>query len=191
MPRFGLHQSSKLKLASYSGIALIGQCCKAAQLEAVREPKVPVSQGMRTSDVVSWMVGLLTLGKSAFEAIEPFRQDRFFKQALELAMVPGSVGIRRRLDRYAADLREVSDELSLRLVEGTEAPIAAHQEFVCALDIDTFVLNNEDSRKELVQRTYQGVDGYTPIAAYLGNECWSIGLEHRTGAARRQPPLAP
>jgi len=29
--------------------------------------------------------------------------------------------------------------------------------------------------------TYQGVDGYTPIAAYLGNEGWCIGLELRPG----------
>ena len=30
------------------------------------------------------MVGLLSLGKSDFEAIEPFREDRFFKEALGL-----------------------------------------------------------------------------------------------------------
>jgi hypothetical protein len=45
------------------------------------------------------MVGLLSLGKSdpstllrtGFEAIEPFRKDRFFKQALGLSKIPGSV----------------------------------------------------------------------------------------------------
>jgi hypothetical protein len=51
---------------------------------------------------------------------------------------------------------------------------------VC-LDIDTFVMENGDSKKELVSRTYQGVDGYCPIAAYLGNEGWNIGLELRPG----------
>jgi hypothetical protein len=38
------------------------------------------------------------------------------------------------------------------------------------------------TRKEAVSRTYQGFDGYTPIAAYLGNEGWSIGLELRPGS---------
>jgi len=42
-------------------------------------------------------------------------------------------------------------------------------------------MNNEGSKKECVGRTYQGVDGYTPIAAYLGNEGWNIGLELRPG----------
>ena len=180
MAHFTLKQSSKLQLTSYAGLALIGQCCQAAQVEAVIDPKLPVSQGMKTSDVVKAMVGLLALGKSDFEAIEPLRQDRFFKQALGLSKVPGSVWIRQRLDARAAELRELTDELSLRLLERTEAPITAHGGFVC-VDLDTFVMNNDGSRKEAVGRTYQGVDGYTPIAAYLGNEGWNIGLELRPG----------
>ena len=181
MLRFEVKQTGKLNLTSYAGLALIGQCCQAAQVDAVIDPRLPVSQGMRTSDVVKSMVGLLSLGKSDFEAIEPFRDDRFFKEALSLSKVPGSVWIRQRLDARGAELREITDELSLRLLERTEAPITAHQGYVCC-DIDTFVMDNSDTKKEDVSRTYQGVDGYTPIAAYLGNEGWNIGLELRAGS---------
>ena len=181
MPRFEVKQTGKLNLTSYSGLALIGQCCQAAQVDAVIDPRLPVSQGMRTSDVVKSMVGLLSLGKSDFEAIEPFRDDRFFKEALSLSKVPGSVWIRQRLDARGAELRELTDELSLRLLERTEAPITAHWGYVCC-DIDTFVMDNSHTQKEDVSRTYQGVDGYTPIAAYLGNEGWNIGLELRAGS---------
>jgi len=52
--------------------------------------------------------------------------------------------------------------------------------FVC-LDFDTFVMDNSGTKKEWVSRTYQGVDGYTPIAAYLGNEGWCLALELRPG----------
>jgi len=38
MPRFELRQSAKLQLTSYSGLALIGQCCQVAQVEAVIDP---------------------------------------------------------------------------------------------------------------------------------------------------------
>ncbi len=181
MPRFEVKRTGKLNLTSYAGLALIGQCCQAAQVDAVIDPRLPVSQGMRTSDVVKSMVGLLSLGKSDFEAIEPFRDDRFFKEALSLSKVPGSVWIRQRLDARGAELREITDELSLRLLERTEAPITAHQGYVCC-DIDTFVMDNSDTKKEDVSRTYQGIDGYTPIAAYLGNEGWNIGLELRAGS---------
>jgi len=181
MARFEVKQTSKLQLTSYSGLALIGQCCQAAQVEAVIDPKIPVSQGMRTSDIVKSVVGLLSLGKSDFEAIEPFRDDRFFKEALGLSKAPGSVWLRQCLDTKAGAIRELADELSLRLLERTEAPITPHKGYVC-VDIDTFAMDNSGTRKEAVKRTYQGFDGYTPIAGYLGNEGWNIGLELRPGS---------
>lgn len=53
--------------------------------------------------------------------------------------------------------------------------------YVC-LGFDTFVLDNSGTNKEWVSRTYQGTDGYTPIAAYLGNEGWCLALELRPGS---------
>lgn len=58
----------------------------------------------------------------------------------------------------------------------TGVPITAEDGFVC-LDFDTFVMDNSGTKKECVGRTYQGVDGYTPIAAYGGNEGWCVGKE--------------
>jgi hypothetical protein len=192
MARFEIQQSGKLQLTSYSGLALVGQCCQIAQVDAVIDPRIPVSQGMRTSDLVKSMVGLLSLGKSDFEAIEPFRQDRFFKQALGLSKIPGSVWMRQRLDSKASLIRDTASELSVRLLERAQAPITPYRGYVCC-DIDTFAmegsrwsdrlrLDNSGARKEAVSRTYQGFDGYTPIAVYLGNEGWSIGLELRPGS---------
>jgi hypothetical protein len=180
MPRFEVRQSAKLNLTSYSGLALIGQCCEAAQVDRVIDPRLPVSQGMKTSDMVKAMTGLLSLGKSDFEAIEPFRTDRFFKEALGMSKVPSSAWMRQRLDAKASELRELTDELSVRLLERTEAPITPYKGYV-RFEIDSFVMNNSDTKKEEVGRTYQGVDGYCPIAGYLGNEGWNIGLELRAG----------
>lgn len=180
MPKFEVRQTGKLNLTSYSGLALIGQCCEAAQVDAVIDRWLPVSQGMKTSDMVKAMTGLLSLGKSDFEAIEPFRGDRFFKEALGLAKVPSSAWMRQRLDAKASELRELTDELSVRLLERTQAPITPSKGFV-RFEIDTFVMDNSDTKKEDVGRTYQGVDGYCPIAGYLGNEGWNVGLELRAG----------
>ena len=72
-----VRQTGKLNLTLYSGLALIGQCCQGAQVEAVIDRRIPVSRGMRPSDIVKSAAGLLSLGKSDFEAIEPFRKDRF------------------------------------------------------------------------------------------------------------------
>ncbi len=95
------------------------------------DPKIPVSQGMRTSDIVKSVVGLLSLGKSDLEAIEAFRGDRFFKEALELSKVPGAVWMRQRLGSKAGEIHELTDELTLRMLIRAEAPITAHQGYVC------------------------------------------------------------
>ncbi len=121
------------------------------------------------SDIVKSMIGLLCLGKSDFEAIEPFRSHRLFKKALGLKQVPSAVWLRQRFDAFTPAIRDGGDELLVRLLQRTGAPISAHKGFA-RLEIDTFVMDNSGTQKQHVSRTYQGVDGYCPIAAYLGNE---------------------
>ena len=41
MAHFEVRQSEKLNLTSYSGLALIGQCCQAAQVDLVIDPNDP------------------------------------------------------------------------------------------------------------------------------------------------------
>lgn len=179
MPHFKLKESQK-ELTSYAGLSLIGQCLEIINVEAVVDGRIPVSQGIKTSELVKSAVGLLSIGKSDFEAIEPFREDRFFKQALGVRKVPGSVWLRQRLDRVSGVLLEPMDEMTVRLIERAGAPITPHKGYV-NLDMDTFVMDQSGTKKEDVSRTYQGVDGYTPVAAYLGNEGWCVGLELRPG----------
>jgi hypothetical protein len=49
------------------------------------------------------------------------------------------------------------------------------------LDIDTFAMDNSGTAKELVGRTYAGVDGYCPLAAYLGTQGFCLELALRPG----------
>jgi hypothetical protein len=131
MPHFQIKQSSNLTLTSHAGLALVGQCCEVAQIEDVIDSKLQVSKGMKTSDVVKSMVSLLCIGKSDYEAIEAFRDDRFFKRALNLEKTPSSVWLRQRLDAIAVKLRESTDEMSMRLLTRTNAPITPDGRFVC------------------------------------------------------------
>jgi hypothetical protein len=178
MPRFCLKQSNR-HLTATAGLMLIGQCLAIAELDRL-DVRLPKRGKIRMSDLVKSYLGLLTLGKSDFEAIEAFRRDRFFQEALGIGQMPGSVWLRQQLETHAATLRDYTDDWSVRLIRRSGAPITADDGFVC-LDFDTFVMDNSGTRKECVGRTYQGVDGYTPIAAYLGNEGWCLGLELRPG----------
>ena len=57
------------------------------------------------------------------------------------------------------------------------------------LDVDTFAMDNGGTRKEGVDRTYAGVDGYCPLAAYLDHpDCKALkaGLMARCQGTHRQ-----
>jgi len=47
--------------------------------------------------------------------------------------------------------------------------------------VDTFAMDNSGSAKEGVGRTYTGVDGYCPLAAYLGTQGMCLQLALRPG----------
>lgn len=60
-------------------------------------------------------MGLLCQGKSDFDAIERFRQDRFFRDALGLRAVPSSPTLRQRMDALAETFLPFVDESLLRI----------------------------------------------------------------------------
>jgi hypothetical protein len=164
MPKFEMKQS-KRQLTSYAGLSLRGQCFEVAGMTSWLDGKLPVSGGMKTSDIAKSMGGLISLGKPDFDAIEPFRNDRFFRESLGISRVPSTASLRQRLDklggneRAEADLREHTTEMSVCLIERAKAPITAHEGYV-RLDFD----------------------GTAPLAASLGNEGGCVNLELRPGS---------
>ncbi len=55
--------------------------------------------------------------------------------------------MRQRLDAKAEDIPDLSNELSVRLLERTEAPITPNKGYI-RLEINTFVMNNSNTKKE-------------------------------------------
>jgi len=170
-------------LTGHAGLVAVGHCLNHfAQLPAAIDPALPVRSGIATSDVMRAYVGLLTMGKSDFDAIENHRNDGFFQRALGLRAVPSAVTLRQRLDDVSSSLMPITDELPVPLLQRAKADITALPMGHVALDIDVFGMDNSDTKKEGVSRTYAGYDGYAPIASYLGAEGWCLGLELREGS---------
>jgi hypothetical protein len=121
--------------------------------------------------MVKAMTGLLSLGR-AFRAVSRFGQP-LLQRSLDCQST------QQCLDAPAAGCQ--SEDIHLgELRKALER--ADHPQGLCAFEIDTFVMNNSETKKEYIGRTYQGVDGYCPIAGYLGNEGWNVGLELRAGS---------
>ena len=173
-------------LTSNAGLALAGQYIKRLGVSSSVDRKFPVGiGGIANSDILKSYLGLLVQGKNDFDAVEAFRGDDFFTRSLGVGIVPSCSTLRQRMDTHAASWFELAGQFNLALLSAQYAtgPVdfGALPCGYMALDWDTFVMNNAGTQKEAVGRTYQGVDGYTPSATYLGSLGYCLELALRPG----------
>jgi hypothetical protein len=147
----------------------------------VLDAALPVRSGVATSDVLRSYVGLLVQGKSDFDAIEGHRGDKFYKEALGIALLPSSPTLRQRLDAQAAAMFEHVPGMIEQLLRSQRPDYGVLPCGWLPLDVDTFAMDNGGTAKEGVGRTYAGVDGYCPLAAYLGAHGFCLELALRPG----------
>ena len=172
-------------LSSHAGLALIGQYLKRIRVDSLIGPAFAVRSGVANSDILKSYLGLLCLGKNDFDAIENFRDNAFFKRALDLTDVPSSPTLRQRLDTKASSWFDLVALMNHKLlgstVNGKPIDFGALACGYTPVDLDTFAMNNSFTKKELVGRTYAGVDGYCPFAVYLGSLGYCMELALRPG----------
>lgn len=180
--RFDIRQSTR-DLTAMSGLAFVGIALhRFAEIARRIDTRFPIRQGLPSSQILSSYIGLLVEGKSDFEAIEGKRGDRFFSDSLGLAGAPSAATLRQRMDALGAVASEAVDGLLVPLLKRGRAQFSPVSSGHIPVDIDVFCLDNSDSRKEGVGRTYAGYDGYAPVAAYLGaREGYCLALELRDG----------
>ena len=142
---------------------------------------LPVVGGVANSDIVRSYLGLLVQGKSDFDAIENFRGDAFFKQALGIKLLPSSPTLRQRMDARAAELFDFLPPLIETLLSTARPDYGVLPCGWLPLDVDTFAMDNGGTAKDGVGRTYAGVDGFCPLAAYLGSYGFCLELALRPG----------
>jgi hypothetical protein len=172
-------------LSNQAGLALIGKYLKRINLNSLVDPAFPVRSGVANSDILKSYLGLLCLGKNDFDAIERQRKDAFFARALGLRAVPSSPTLRQRMDTHATSWFDLVDGINAAVlgmkIEGKPVDFGVLPCGYMPLDVDTFALDNSGTAKEHVGRTYAGVDGYCPLAAYLGTQGFCLELALRPG----------
>ena len=169
-------------LTPVAGLALVGHYLKALQPVFKRmDAALPVRSGVSNSDVCRAYVGVLVQGKSDFDAIENFPGDAFFKQALGIDLLPSSPTLRQRLDAKATEIFDFVPPMVETLLASQRPDYGVLPCGWLPLDVDTFAMDNGGTAKEGVGRTYAGVDGYCPLAAYLGQHGLCLELALRPG----------
>jgi len=172
-------------LSSHAGLAFVGKYLKRIKLNSLVDSAFPVRSGVANGDILKSYLGLLCLGKNDFDAIENFRSDAFFKRALGLGGVPSSPTLRQRLDANASSWFNLAAQMNQLLlgssINGKPIDFGSLSCGYTPVDLDTFAMDNGGTKKELVGRTYAGVDGYCPFAVYLGSLGYCLELALRPG----------
>jgi hypothetical protein len=172
-------------LSSHAGLVFVGKYLKRVNVNALIDPIFPVRSGVANSEILKSYLALLCLGKSDFDAIESFRNNAFFKRALGLGVVPSSPTLRQRMDIHAASWFDLAPQMNQLLlssrINGQPIDFGSLECGYTPLDLDTFAMDNGGTKKELVGRTYAGVDGYCPFAVYLGSLGYCLELALRPG----------
>lgn len=175
MKRFVIEQSDDEFYTSHSGISLVGLALNRFTSIPTDLAKVAPSEDVIShADVMKSYCGLLAQAKSDFAAVEHNRTDDFFRESLANKHVPSEATMRQRMDDRAEEFLPVMSWASIELLEKAKAPITPIDTGHITVDIDGFAMDNSDSKKEKVSRTYRQFDGYLFLPAYIGSEGWMV-----------------
>ena len=127
-----------------SGLALVGLCLnrftsltkRLGQLSSLKKGAIS------HADVVRSTLGLLSLGKSDFAAIEAFRQDRFFRESLGLKEVPSEPTLRQRLAEQVEAFLPIVTFCGTEFLQQSGALFSALATGHVPLDSDVFTMDN-------------------------------------------------
>jgi hypothetical protein len=143
----------------------------------------------KTASCAISYVALLCQGKTAYEDVRELQEDsEFSSQALQIDTIPSAETMRQRLDEVAKDITD-SDmimEASVEMLKSVGAEPTPTFTGHVPVDIDVSVHDNSNTKKEGVEWTYKGVDGYAPIYAYIGEEGYVCNAKLREGSKHSQ-----
>lgn len=136
---------------------------------------------IKNGDVLLTYIGMLCMGKPAFDSVHEFDDDReFYQYALGITRaIPSEETIRQRMDDIGCSLRSqiLAENVSMLRMNGI-SPSRLPNGFV-PVDMDVTPFDNSKTKKQGGSRTYKGYDGYAPMMAYIGTEGYLINAELR------------
>jgi len=180
MKRFEIEDSDE-NITSHSGLSLVGAAIRNQTKLTKDLDDLSLRHGISHSDLMISYLGLISLGKNDFEAINLMADNDFFKAALDIDTIPTADRVRQRLDERAKDYLPALKKASTDFLKSVQAKVTPLPMGHVALDCDVTPFDNSGSKKEGVSFTYKKHDGYAPMAAYLGQEGYCIEFELREG----------
>ena len=180
-------------ITSISGLAYIGQQLDNKEFFHAINKVSRIKQSspfISDFDCIKTMIGLISIGKPDFDAVEEYRNDKFFKKSLKLKNVPSSPTLRQRIEEFSdvewSIIRSFNISLLKEMIEDEYVMINFKKYLI--QDNDVTVLDNSNTKKEGVSRTYREKDGYAPMMSYIGKNGLMLNTVLREGKAHSNCP---
>ncbi len=138
---------------------------------------------IKNGDVLLTYIGLLTMGKPAYESVHEFDDDPdFYKYALGIVRsIPSEETLRQRMDDIGSSMRSYILAENIKMLRDNGIVPGKLANGYVPVDIDATPFDNSKTKKQGVSGTYKGCDGYAPIMAYIGTEGYLVNCELREG----------
>jgi len=178
---------SEERLITPSGLSLVGtllgkskivkQCNRTSVSPKRSQPQI------KNGDILLTYIGLLCQGKTEFEAVKEMEEDpEFYRSSLGIVRaLPSTETLRQRMDDIGDNLRKEILQANITMFKNAGIEPGALPNGFVPVDIDVSPFDNSKTKKEGVSRTYKGMDGYSPIFAYIGTEGYLVNSELREG----------
>lgn len=183
---------SNERLITPSGLNIVGGMLGKSNF-VKRCNRIPVDKKrsehqIKDGDVLLSYIGLLCQGKVDFEAIREMHDDPdFYESALGITRsLPSAETLRQRMDDIGSSLRPQILEANVDMFRTHGVEPTALETGEVPVDIDVTPMDNSQSHKEGVSRTYRGFDGYAPPMAYIGAEGFLVNTELHEGSQHCQ-----
>ncbi|GMU42411.1 MAG: hypothetical protein AMXMBFR25_03970 [Lysobacterales bacterium] len=162
-------------MTARGGLVAVGKLLRQhAQLPQVLDPLFPAKTGLADGNIAITYCALLSQGVTEFDATENMRRDATFARALGLPALPSSPTVRQRIESRGQAWLEPLFEANARLLTRAKVEPTALATGHVPVDLDVFVMDNSDSRKEGIGTPTPGWSGTRrslPTSAARGT-CW-------------------
>ena len=155
-----------------AGLLAVAELIRISELDAVSLHRESLNMIVPEKDILRCLAGLIAIGKVGYDHIRQFTNDDFFPKALGVGRMPSEATLRQRFEIMSQD-RKIHDALpdcSVRMLRkaGFKPTHVRVEGFTgVRIDTDPTILDNSDTKKQGVERAYNGVVGYAPICSFL------------------------
>lgn len=182
-------------ISNNTGLVLVNNIIKETKFKQNINDKTHIkvqSREISNKDIFMTYIGILAQGKTEFERADEYRNNKYFKQALDIEKSPSSSILRQRfnaigdIENNLKDMKKLIDQTNLEILQTKNVSLTPCYKNYVPVDIDVTPMDNSGSKKEGVSYTYKEFEGFAPIMAYIGTEGYLMKCELREGKANGQ-----